>query len=104
MQRYCRWLITAPLHPAGLTENCRGCATESLQFFKDLKSKTTLQRADPASIRIVIQKILYLGQVRDMPLITVIYDMNNNLYRGMLINENTYVTVCPLRTLRLPNN
>ncbi|TNN54576.1 Huntingtin-interacting protein 1-related protein [Liparis tanakae] len=35
----------------GLTENCRGCATQSLQFFKDLKSKMTLQRADPASIR-----------------------------------------------------
>uniref|UniRef100_A0A671UVB3 Huntingtin-interacting protein 1-related protein n=1 Tax=Sparus aurata TaxID=8175 RepID=A0A671UVB3_SPAAU len=49
-------------HADRLTENCRGCATESLQFFKDLKSKTTLQRADPASIRIVIQKILYLGQ------------------------------------------
>ncbi|XP_073321977.1 huntingtin interacting protein 1 related b [Pagrus major] len=49
-------------HADRLTENCRGCATESLQFFKDLKSKTTLQRADPASIRIVIQKILNLGQ------------------------------------------
>ncbi|XP_036954380.1 huntingtin interacting protein 1 related b [Acanthopagrus latus] len=49
-------------HADRLTENCRGCATESLQFFKDLKSKTTLQRADPASIRIVIQKILHLGQ------------------------------------------
>nr|XP_020506361.1 huntingtin-interacting protein 1-related protein isoform X1 [Labrus bergylta] len=45
-----------------LTENCRGCATESLQFFKDLKSKTSLQRADPASVRIVVQKILHLGQ------------------------------------------
>uniref|UniRef100_A0A8C4GJZ3 Huntingtin-interacting protein 1-related protein n=1 Tax=Dicentrarchus labrax TaxID=13489 RepID=A0A8C4GJZ3_DICLA len=43
-------------------QNCRGCATESLQFFRDLKSKTSLQRADPASIRVVVQKILHLGQ------------------------------------------
>lgn len=50
-------------HPAGLTENCRGCATQSLQYLKDLKAKTTIQRADPASIRIIIQKILHLGQV-----------------------------------------
>uniref|UniRef100_A0A3Q4BP31 Uncharacterized protein n=1 Tax=Mola mola TaxID=94237 RepID=A0A3Q4BP31_MOLML len=49
-------------HADRLTENCRGCATQSLQFFKDLKSKTTLQRADPASVRIIIQKILHLGQ------------------------------------------
>lgn len=62
------WLIGALVHPAGLTENCRGCATQSLQFLKDLKAKTTLQRADPASIRIVIQKILHLGQVRETTL------------------------------------
>ncbi|XP_068422674.1 huntingtin interacting protein 1 related b [Clinocottus analis] len=49
-------------HADKLTENCRGCATQSLQFFKDLKSKTTLQKADPASIRVIIQKILNLGQ------------------------------------------
>ncbi|XP_054466420.1 huntingtin interacting protein 1 related b [Anoplopoma fimbria] len=49
-------------HADRLTENCRGCATQSLQFFKDLKSKTTLQRADPASIRVIVQKILDLGQ------------------------------------------
>lgn len=49
-------------HADRLTENCRGCATQSLQFFKELKSKATLQRADPASIRIIIQKILHLGQ------------------------------------------
>ncbi|XP_041644118.1 huntingtin interacting protein 1 related b [Cheilinus undulatus] len=49
-------------HADRLTENCRGCASESLQFFNDLKSKTSLQRADPASIRLVVQKILHLGQ------------------------------------------
>lgn len=60
-----RNLITVTLfHSVGLTENCRGCASQSLKYLKDLKSKTTLQRADPASIRIVVQKILHLGQVR----------------------------------------
>ncbi|XP_034026254.1 huntingtin interacting protein 1 related b isoform X2 [Thalassophryne amazonica] len=49
-------------HADRLTENCRGCATQSLQFLKDLKSKNTLQRADPASVRIIVQKILHLGQ------------------------------------------
>lgn len=49
-------------HADRLTENCRGCATQSLNYLKDLKSKTTLSRADPATIRIIIQKILHLGQ------------------------------------------
>ncbi|XP_068167483.1 huntingtin interacting protein 1 related b isoform X2 [Antennarius striatus] len=49
-------------HADRLTENCRGCATESLQFLKDLKSKISLQRADPASVRVIIQRILHLGQ------------------------------------------
>ncbi|TDH12762.1 hypothetical protein EPR50_G00051010 [Perca flavescens] len=49
-------------HADRLTENCRGCATQSLQFFRELKSKTTLPRADPASIRVIVQKILHLGQ------------------------------------------
>lgn len=61
----CNLMIMVTLfYPVGLTENCRGCATQSLQYLKDLKTKTTLQRADPASIRIVVQKILHLGQVR----------------------------------------
>ncbi|XP_067376660.1 huntingtin interacting protein 1 related b isoform X2 [Channa argus] len=45
-----------------LTENCRSCATQSIQYLTDLKSKATLQKADPASIRIIIQKIVHLGQ------------------------------------------
>uniref|UniRef100_A0A3P8W8K8 Huntingtin interacting protein 1 related b n=1 Tax=Cynoglossus semilaevis TaxID=244447 RepID=A0A3P8W8K8_CYNSE len=49
-------------HADRLTENCRGCATESLHYLRDLKSKTTLQRADPAAVRVIVQKILYLGQ------------------------------------------
>lgn len=51
-------------HPVGLTENCRSCASQSIQYLNDLKSKLTLQKADPASVRIIIQKILNLGQVR----------------------------------------
>ncbi|KAG7490624.1 huntingtin-interacting protein 1-related protein [Solea senegalensis] len=49
-------------HADQLTENCKGCATQSLQYLRELKSKTTLQRADPAAVRVIIQKILYLGQ------------------------------------------
>lgn len=58
-------MMAVHLHHAGLTENCRDCATESLNFLKDLKTKATLQRADPAAVRLIVQKILYLGQVRD---------------------------------------
>ncbi|XP_061585196.1 huntingtin interacting protein 1 related b isoform X2 [Cololabis saira] len=49
-------------HADRLTENCRGCATQSLQYLNDLRSKATLQKADPASIRAIIQNILQLGQ------------------------------------------
>uniref|UniRef100_A0A1A8HU56 Huntingtin-interacting protein 1-related protein n=1 Tax=Nothobranchius kuhntae TaxID=321403 RepID=A0A1A8HU56_NOTKU len=49
-------------HADRLTENCRSCATQSLDYLKDLKSKDTLQKADPASVRIIVQKILHLGQ------------------------------------------
>lgn len=49
-------------HADKLTENCRSCASQSLQYLKDLKTKMTLQRADPASVRIILQKILHLGQ------------------------------------------
>ncbi|XP_077456452.1 huntingtin interacting protein 1 related b [Stigmatopora argus] len=49
-------------HADRLTENCRSCAAQSLQYLQELKSKGGLQSADPASIRIIIQKILQLGQ------------------------------------------
>lgn len=49
-------------HADRLTENCRSCASQILDYLKDLKSKTSLQRADPASVRIIVQKILHLGQ------------------------------------------
>uniref|UniRef100_A0A3B4EA63 I/LWEQ domain-containing protein n=1 Tax=Pygocentrus nattereri TaxID=42514 RepID=A0A3B4EA63_PYGNA len=38
-------------HADRLTESCRGCASQSLRFLEELKSKASLKRADPASIR-----------------------------------------------------
>lgn len=49
-------------HADRLTENCKACATQSLQFLRDLKSKASLNRADPASIRAAVQKILRIAQ------------------------------------------
>ncbi|KAG5835080.1 hypothetical protein ANANG_G00268340 [Anguilla anguilla] len=49
-------------HADRLTDNCRGCGTESLQFLQELKSKPSLQRASPAATRTIIQKILQLAQ------------------------------------------
>lgn len=49
-------------HADRLTEKCRDCGSQSLQYLNELKSKTSLQKADPAAIRAVVQKILHLGQ------------------------------------------
>ncbi|XP_066510477.1 huntingtin-interacting protein 1-related protein-like [Hoplias malabaricus] len=49
-------------HADRLTENCRGCATQSLKFLQELKSKASLKGADPASIRVMVQKILRIAQ------------------------------------------
>uniref|UniRef100_A0AAR2JMG7 I/LWEQ domain-containing protein n=1 Tax=Pygocentrus nattereri TaxID=42514 RepID=A0AAR2JMG7_PYGNA len=40
-------------HADRLTESCRGCASQSLRFLEELKSKASLKRADPASIRLM---------------------------------------------------
>uniref|UniRef100_A0A3B4WXG4 Huntingtin interacting protein 1 related n=1 Tax=Seriola lalandi dorsalis TaxID=1841481 RepID=A0A3B4WXG4_SERLL len=45
-----------------LTDSCRDCANNCLQFLKDLKLQATLQRADPSAIRYTVQRILALGQ------------------------------------------
>ncbi|KAK3539179.1 hypothetical protein QTP86_028666 [Hemibagrus guttatus] len=45
-----------------LMENCRACATQSLKFLQDLKSKVSIKGADPASVRVVIQKVLQIAQ------------------------------------------
>ncbi|KAI5088461.1 huntingtin-interacting protein 1-related protein [Silurus meridionalis] len=53
----------APLNFADrLMENCRACATQSLRFLNDLKSKVSMKGADPASVHVVIQKILQIAQ------------------------------------------
>lgn len=48
----------------GLMENCRACGTQSLNFLQDLKSKVSIKGADPASVRVVIQRVLKIAQVR----------------------------------------
>ncbi|XP_056117523.1 huntingtin-interacting protein 1-related protein isoform X2 [Rhinichthys klamathensis goyatoka] len=45
-----------------LTDNCRDCATQCLQYLKELKMKATLPRADPTAVRYVVQRILNQGQ------------------------------------------
>ncbi|KAI1881968.1 hypothetical protein AGOR_G00245650 [Albula goreensis] len=49
-------------HADRLTDGCRSCATQTLQFLKELKSKASLQQADPAATRTIIQRILQLAQ------------------------------------------
>uniref|UniRef100_A0A4W4F9Q7 I/LWEQ domain-containing protein n=1 Tax=Electrophorus electricus TaxID=8005 RepID=A0A4W4F9Q7_ELEEL len=48
-------------HADRLTENCRECATQSLHFLQELKSKASIKSADPASVRVIVQKILRTG-------------------------------------------
>uniref|UniRef100_A0A673KWY9 Huntingtin-interacting protein 1-related protein n=1 Tax=Sinocyclocheilus rhinocerous TaxID=307959 RepID=A0A673KWY9_9TELE len=45
-----------------LTEHCKTCATQSLQYLRNLKSKASLKGADPTSIQAAVQKILRIGQ------------------------------------------
>uniref|UniRef100_A0A669D2N1 Huntingtin-interacting protein 1-related protein n=1 Tax=Oreochromis niloticus TaxID=8128 RepID=A0A669D2N1_ORENI len=47
---------------ADLTDSCRDCANNCLQFLKDLKIQASLQRADPSAIRYTVQRILAVGQ------------------------------------------
>uniref|UniRef100_A0A4W4F7D0 Huntingtin-interacting protein 1-related protein n=1 Tax=Electrophorus electricus TaxID=8005 RepID=A0A4W4F7D0_ELEEL len=49
-------------HADRLTENCRECATQSLHFLQELKSKASIKSADPASVRVIVQKILRTAQ------------------------------------------
>ncbi|CAB1318024.1 unnamed protein product, partial [Coregonus sp. 'balchen'] len=54
---------TAPTDQADrLTDSCREASTHCLQFLNELKSSATLLRADPTSIRYVMQRILTMGQ------------------------------------------
>lgn len=49
-------------HADRLTENCRSCASQSLRFLGELKTRASLPTADPAAVRTAVQKILNLGQ------------------------------------------
>ncbi|KAL2100474.1 hypothetical protein ACEWY4_004868 [Coilia grayii] len=54
---------SAPLDQADrLSDYCRECATNCLQFLKALKLQPTLPGAEPSAIRYVLQRILTLGQ------------------------------------------
>ncbi|XP_068191804.1 huntingtin-interacting protein 1-related protein-like [Antennarius striatus] len=45
-----------------LTDNCRDCANNCLQFLKDMKLQASLPRADPSAVRYSVQRLLALGQ------------------------------------------
>ncbi|KAI3362058.1 hypothetical protein L3Q82_012399, partial [Scortum barcoo] len=45
-----------------LTDSCRDCASNCLQFLKDLKLQASLPRADPTAVRYTVQRLLALGQ------------------------------------------
>ncbi|MEQ2174186.1 hypothetical protein GOODEAATRI_005275, partial [Goodea atripinnis] len=47
-----------------LTNSCRECANNCLQYLNDLKSQANLQRADPSAICYIVQRILAMGQVK----------------------------------------
>uniref|UniRef100_A0A3Q2P3A4 Huntingtin interacting protein 1 related n=1 Tax=Fundulus heteroclitus TaxID=8078 RepID=A0A3Q2P3A4_FUNHE len=54
---------SAPIdHANALTDSCRECANNCLQYLNDLKSQANLQRADPSAVRYTVQRILAMGQ------------------------------------------
>ncbi|KAM4532414.1 huntingtin-interacting protein 1-related protein isoform 2-T2 [Fundulus diaphanus] len=54
---------SAPIdHANALTDSCRECANNCLQYLNDLKSQANLPRADPSAVRYTVQRILAMGQ------------------------------------------
>ncbi|XP_053136270.1 huntingtin-interacting protein 1-related protein isoform X2 [Hemicordylus capensis] len=49
-------------HADKLTETCRDCGQQSLNFLNKLKDKQSLRQADPAEVRRTLQGLLQLGQ------------------------------------------
>ncbi|TRY91823.1 hypothetical protein DNTS_012453 [Danionella cerebrum] len=45
-----------------LSEQCKTCANQSLQYLRALKSKASLKGAEPASVQAAVQKILRIGK------------------------------------------
>ncbi|XP_062874331.1 huntingtin interacting protein 1 related b isoform X2 [Trichomycterus rosablanca] len=54
--------MAPPDHADRLTENCRACATQSLNFFQDLKSRVSIKGANTSSVRAAVQNILKIAQ------------------------------------------
>ncbi|KAH0625413.1 hypothetical protein JD844_014903 [Phrynosoma platyrhinos] len=50
-------------HADKLTETCRDCGQQSLDYLNKLKDKQSLQQADPGDVRRMLQSLLQLGQV-----------------------------------------
>ncbi|XP_042369500.1 huntingtin-interacting protein 1-related protein-like, partial [Plectropomus leopardus] len=54
---------SAPVDQADrLTDGCRDCANNCLQFLKDLKIQASLPRADPSAVRYAVQRLLAQAQ------------------------------------------
>uniref|UniRef100_A0A3B3CIY3 Huntingtin interacting protein 1 related n=1 Tax=Oryzias melastigma TaxID=30732 RepID=A0A3B3CIY3_ORYME len=54
---------SAPVdHADSLSDSCRDCANQCLQFLKDLKFQPTLPQANASAIRYSVQRILAMGQ------------------------------------------
>ncbi|XP_042297717.1 huntingtin-interacting protein 1-related protein isoform X2 [Sceloporus undulatus] len=49
-------------HADKLTETCRDCGQQSLDYLNKLKDKQSLQKADPGDVRRMLQSLLQLGQ------------------------------------------
>nr|XP_025035820.1 huntingtin-interacting protein 1-related protein [Pelodiscus sinensis] len=48
--------------PSELTDTCRDCGQQSLEYLNELKDKQLLQQANPKDVRRALQGILQLGQ------------------------------------------
>ncbi|XP_048370426.1 huntingtin-interacting protein 1-related protein [Sphaerodactylus townsendi] len=49
-------------HADKLTETCRDCGQQSLNYLNKLKDKVSLRQADPAGVKKTLQNLLQLGQ------------------------------------------
>lgn len=56
--------IDLPFTPTGLMDTCRECGARALELVAQLQDQTMLPRAQPSLMRVPLQGILQLGQVR----------------------------------------
>lgn len=59
------WAQHWPILSAGLTETCRDCGQQSLDYLGKLKDKQTLGCAELGDVRRALQGVLQLAQVGD---------------------------------------